>query len=72
MGVQVRLRDDNPPYGGRMYVELLWVGVGYQVDPRFYLGIGYAHTWLHPVDQPDYQENRPYIEAVLTHEAVGG
>ncbi|AAU91341.1 putative lipoprotein [Methylococcus capsulatus str. Bath] len=69
---QVRLRDDNPPNAWRMYEDLLWVGVGYQVDPRFYLGIGYAHTWLHPVDQPAYQENRPYLEAVLTHEAVGG
>lgn len=69
---QIRLRHDNPPSAWRMYEDLLWVGLGYQVDPHFLLGVGYAHTWLHPLGQPAYQENRPYLEAVFTHEALGG
>ncbi|MDD2768800.1 MAG: DUF2490 domain-containing protein [Methylococcus sp.] len=69
---QIRLRDDNPPNAWRMYEDLLWVGLGYQVEPHFLLGVGYAHTWLHPLGQSAYQENRPYLEAVFTHEALGG
>ncbi len=60
---QSRTRDDSPD-GSRFTENLLFSQVGYQLNGNASLWLGYVHDWLHPLNNPAFQESRPYVDFV--------
>lgn len=56
---QGRTREDSPK-GTRFTENLLFSQIGYQLNDNASLWMGYVHDWIHPLNKPSYQENRPY------------
>ena len=56
---QNRQRDDSSQ-GFRVSENLLFAQLGYDITPNASVWLGYVHNWIHPLDKPSAQENRPY------------
>ena len=63
---QTRTRDDSSK-GMRLSDNLLSGQIGYALNQNFSVGIGYLHGWIHPLDRPSFQENRPYEDLLLNY-----
>ena len=60
---ETRTRDDSSK-GSRFYQDRLSGQVGYQINNNASLWLGYAHLWTSPLDDPSFQESRPYQDFV--------
>jgi len=60
---QSRTRDDSAS-GSRLTENLLFSQVGYQLNPHTSIWIGYTHNWIHPLNNPAFQESRTYEDFV--------
>jgi Protein of unknown function (DUF2490) len=56
---QSRTREDSPE-GTRFSENLLFSQVGYEINDRASIWLGYVHNWAHPLNEAAFQESRPY------------
>ena len=63
---QTRLRDDSPD-GFRFTENLLFGQLGYAINPHVSIWLGYIHDWIHPLNKPALQENRPYEDLLFKY-----
>ncbi|MGR8933055.1 MAG: DUF2490 domain-containing protein [Gammaproteobacteria bacterium] len=60
---QSRTREDSPS-GSRYTENLLFSQAGYQLNKNASFWLGYTHDWIHPLNKPNFQESRPYLDFV--------
>jgi hypothetical protein len=61
---QARFKDDSRQQGMRFSEDLLYVQIGYDLDNRCRIGLGYVHEWAQPLGKHAYEESRPYEEFI--------
>ena len=60
---QTRSRDDSRNET-RFTENILFSQVGYQLNEHASIWLGYVHDWIEPLNQPSFQESRPYQDFV--------
>lgn len=56
--------------GMRFFENLLFGQIGYSINENASIWLGYSHDWSHPLDEPAFQEDRPY-QAILWKSTFG-
>lgn len=65
---QNRIRDDGSG-AWRLSENVLYSQLGYDINENASVWLGYIHDWIHPLNEPAFQESGPYQDLLFTFPA---